>query len=163
MRNSDYARQYKDPRWQRKRLEIMQRDCFACVECGDKKSTLNVHHIRYLKDVPVWAHPPWLLVTLCESCHEAIHDGEPSTGERLYHVARSVGMTHDDFEWLEHAFFQCVYTHEGRLTSEQWTFALNAFLDAVETFTPCDKRQPDVRECCERHTDRVYPPWAKGG
>ena len=29
---SDYVEKLKDPRWQRKRLEIMQRDGFRCRE-----------------------------------------------------------------------------------------------------------------------------------
>lgn len=42
-----YYEMLKDPRWQKKRLEIMERDEFACRDCGDKESTLNVHHTYY--------------------------------------------------------------------------------------------------------------------
>lgn len=56
-----YKEKLKDPRWQKKRLEIFDRDGWKCVECGDKDSTLNVHHIFYLsgldKNSPKKARP----------------------------------------------------------------------------------------------------------
>ena len=64
------ANKYDDPRWQRKRLEIMQRDGFACVSCGDSSSTLHVHHKRYQGEL--WESPSDDLQTLCETCHSAI-------------------------------------------------------------------------------------------
>lgn len=61
---------YRDPRWQKLRLEVMQRDGFACQACGSVDKTLNVHHLVYCKGKPVWEHPEIYLVTLCEDCHE---------------------------------------------------------------------------------------------
>ena len=63
-----YQNKLTDPRWQKLRLKVMQRDEFCCAACGDDKNTLHVHHRTY--------HPePWLapfdeLVTLCKTCHE---------------------------------------------------------------------------------------------
>jgi 5-methylcytosine-specific restriction endonuclease McrA len=70
-----YSEKLRDPRWQKKRLEILNRDEFTCTICGDDKSTLHVHHNAY-------AGEPWeadnnLLTTLCENCHfvvENVHD-----------------------------------------------------------------------------------------
>ena len=59
---------YKHPNWQRKRLEILSRDDFTCVACGDKESTLHVHHIAY-DSGEVWDVPNEYLQTLCEKCH----------------------------------------------------------------------------------------------
>jgi len=79
----NYAAERLDPRWQKKRLEIMQRDEFKCTECGDEKSTLNVHHRYYVKNRDVWDYPAFSLVTLCEGCHSTAHtklaDDEEST------------------------------------------------------------------------------------
>lgn len=69
---SNYSKKLRDPRWQKKRLEIMQRDTFACRKCGDTKSELHVHHIHYLKGKELWEVPNESLVTLCRSCHEGI-------------------------------------------------------------------------------------------
>lgn len=59
---------YKHPNWQRKRLEILSRDDFTCVACGDKESTLHVHHIAY-DSGEIWDVPNEYLQTLCEKCH----------------------------------------------------------------------------------------------
>jgi hypothetical protein len=66
---TSYSEKLKDPRWQRKRLEIMQRDEFRCVQCKDAESTLNVHHVYYRRGRDPWDYPNYLLVTLCEDCH----------------------------------------------------------------------------------------------
>lgn len=65
---ASYAEKLKDPRWQKKRLEILNRDQFACLCCGSKIKTLHIHHRYYLKVDP-WDYPNDALDTLCESCH----------------------------------------------------------------------------------------------
>ena len=37
----DYKEQIKSPKWQKRRLEIMQKDNFTCQLCGDTESMLN--------------------------------------------------------------------------------------------------------------------------
>lgn len=66
---SNYAEKLKDPRWQKKRLEIMKIDGFKCRECGDSKSTLHVHHAYYVSGREPWEYPNGTLATLCENCH----------------------------------------------------------------------------------------------
>lgn len=68
-----YSEKLRDPRWQRKRLEIMQRDGFACVKCGNDRKTLNVHHTSYLAGRAPWDYPDSYLETQCEDCHAAEH------------------------------------------------------------------------------------------
>lgn len=63
-----YLNKLKSPLWQKKRLEILNRDKFTCQDCGGVESTLHVHHIAYYKEP--WDCPNELLVTLCEDCHE---------------------------------------------------------------------------------------------
>lgn len=69
-----YAEKLKDPRWQRKRLEIMERDGFACVKCGSKDQTLNVHHGYYEKGKEPWDYKSNTLWTVCQACHEQIQE-----------------------------------------------------------------------------------------
>ena len=64
---------YSDPRWQKLRLQIMDRDQWACCKCGDKGSTLNVHHKIYIGRQP-WDTPPRHLQTLCDGCHFDLGD-----------------------------------------------------------------------------------------
>ncbi len=65
-----YAKKLLDPRWQKKRLEVLQRDNWTCQICLDKKTTLHVHHKRYTKNKNPWEYDLSLLVTLCKDCHE---------------------------------------------------------------------------------------------
>ena len=68
---NDYAKKLQDPRWQRKRLEVMQAAGWTCVICGDKDEELNVHHPAYSA-----YHEPWdytNLQCLCRTCHTIQH------------------------------------------------------------------------------------------
>ena len=64
-----YSERLLDPRWQKKRLEIFERDGFTCVCCGDKEMTLHVHHLYYCKGREPWEYPNFALSTYCKSCH----------------------------------------------------------------------------------------------
>lgn len=66
-----YWEKLKDPRWQRKRLKIMERDQFACTNCGSDSETLNVHHSFYRRGFAPWDYDDAWLTTLCEDCHES--------------------------------------------------------------------------------------------
>ena len=80
---SKFSDQYKDPRWQKKRLQILERDRFTCRLCRDKESTLHVHHTRYEKGRAVWEAKDSVLVTLCTDCHSYAHTARDATGLAL--------------------------------------------------------------------------------
>lgn len=60
----------RDPRWQKVRLHVMEREAFACQYCGDTSTTLNVHHTFYRTGADPWDYPMDSLECLCEPCHE---------------------------------------------------------------------------------------------
>lgn len=68
-----YSDLLRDPRWQRLRLEVMEKADFRCVECGDDKTTLNVHHTYYRKGRMPWEYDWETLRCLCEPCHAKQH------------------------------------------------------------------------------------------
>lgn len=68
-----YSDLLKDPRWQKKRLEILSSDLWRCRECESKDKTLNVHHLYYIKGNAPWDYPNNALITLCENCHQEAH------------------------------------------------------------------------------------------
>lgn len=72
---SKWSSAFRDSRWQRKRLEIMERDGWACLGCGaaGEGVTLNVHHVYYESGRAPWEYPSEALVTWCETCHTAMH------------------------------------------------------------------------------------------
>ena len=73
MTKEQYRQERLDPRWQKKRLEIMQRDEFKCRDCEGEKETLNVHHGYYVKGRKCWNYPSFALETLCRECHQKRH------------------------------------------------------------------------------------------
>lgn len=74
MSKKSYLEKLKDPRWQKKRLEIFERDEWKCFACGNSKETLHIHHTAYIKDKDPWDYDNDMLVTLCERCHKDEHD-----------------------------------------------------------------------------------------
>ena len=68
-----YAEKLRDPRWQRRRLDVMQNAGFACERCNTDAVTLNVHHIVYRRGADPWDYDDDDLACLCEDCHEREH------------------------------------------------------------------------------------------
>jgi hypothetical protein len=97
-----YAEKLQDPRWQKKRLEILERDNWACQNCGFSHVTLHVHHEKYSGNP--WDAESWQLTTLCKDCHlieEYIKNNYSGfhkiTIERTpYRMFAIVGVTLDD-------------------------------------------------------------------
>lgn len=71
-----YAAKLRDPRWQKKRLEALDRAGWVCEMCGDSESTLHVHHKQYLKGREPWEYESDQLASLCATCHKDGH-GSP--------------------------------------------------------------------------------------
>ena len=65
-----YFEKLKDPRWQKKRLVILQRADFTCEWCGEKERTLHVHHGYYERTKDPWDYADDTLRCLCDECHE---------------------------------------------------------------------------------------------
>jgi len=125
-----YSEKLKDPRWQRKRLEIMQRDGFACRGCSSKSETLNVHHTYYAPRMMPWDYPTDSLVTLCESCHNEIT-------YRLAKVQETI-KTPEDAAFAEEFFRLAGGTKtQCAQLALQLCFAMQC---VEESATPCQRR-----------------------
>jgi len=72
MATKTYSDKLKDPRWQKKRLEIMERDKFTCQCCGDTTTELHVHHKKYTAK-NIWDEPNDNLSLICKHCHFIKH------------------------------------------------------------------------------------------
>jgi hypothetical protein len=66
-----YAQKLKDPRWQKRRLHILEQRGWKCERCRDDKTTLHVHHKKY-RGQP-WEALDNDLEVLCEPCHSGKH------------------------------------------------------------------------------------------
>ena len=103
-----YSEKLKDPRWQKKRLEIFQRDNFTCQKCGSTDKTLVVHHFKYTGEP--WDVENENLITVCEICHnviEGIKDCVDTKSESLKIVNynselddKLLGITSENFSVL---------------------------------------------------------------
>jgi hypothetical protein len=118
----NYAQQLRDPRWQRRRLEMLNAAEWKCQECLDGFQTLHVHHKIYHKNAAPWDYGDHELIVLCEFCHEgrhqwksklqlAIGELEQSELERLLGYAQTIAVfgrrspasTKIRLEGIEHA------------------------------------------------------------
>lgn len=85
-----YSEQLKDPRWQKKRLEILEASGWRCEDCGAQDKTLHVHHCHYLKGKEPWEYSRDLLMTLCDQCHEQRASLEGDAKLMLARIMRSI-------------------------------------------------------------------------
>lgn len=128
---SKYKAQYDDPRWQKRRLDILNLRGWKCEHCESEVKTLNVHHAYYVPQREVWRYPNWALKCLCNECHKSVHEENP-------------GVT----PW-EHVFSELF---KGCDPSEQddvidlafelsrWNVTFNAKMGALLSFIHCERK-----------------------
>lgn len=81
---------YKTKKWGNLRSAILRRDGYMCQECkryGKITEGKHIHHIFPLETYPEYATAPWNLITLCQKCHNKMHDRDThelsAEGEKL--------------------------------------------------------------------------------
>ena len=92
----NYSEKLKDPRWQKKRLEILERDEWKCKKCFDSESTLVVHHLKYEQGKEPWECDEKYLITLCQSCHDAEFEVRPEYEKMILSILKEKGFMADD-------------------------------------------------------------------
>ena len=98
-KSPDYQESLKDPRWQRKRLRIMENAEWSCEDCGRRDKELQVHHCHYIRAFRFepWSYPDELLICVCADCHLPRQDRE----EAVY-IAVAKIMRRTPIESLEY-------------------------------------------------------------
>lgn len=99
-KRQQYIDKFKDPRWQKLRLEIFERDGWSCVYCGCKDTTLNAHHMFYRDEedeCEPWDYPNSSLATLCEPCHKAEHESLYLSRKYLINSVSGCGLGLSEF------------------------------------------------------------------
>lgn len=99
-----YAEQLLDPRWQKKRLEVLDYADFACEICGDDESTLHVHHKHYIRGRKVWEYDNEQLVCLCRQCHTNQHDNEEKFHDLIARIELDGPHSRDEVYFLISGF-----------------------------------------------------------
>jgi len=100
---SEYTKKLQDPRWQKRRLEIMQRDNFQCQLCGDTDKMLQIHHVHYCSNNP-WEAENQHLLTVCKDCHEIEQEDIRLATSELTFFLKSNGFTSFDFRKIIEVF-----------------------------------------------------------
>lgn len=120
-----YSDKLKDPRWQKKRLEILERDEWQCQSCYDSEHTLHVHHRRYIPDRDPWDYPNQLLITLCESCHELEMEMLKERSDSLIEQVQEKFFS-DGIESLAAGFNALeIVTHDSHVVADAYGWALS--------------------------------------
>lgn len=69
----DYTRHSKrvtaTRRWQVLRQIVLERDGWACVDCGTKRGRLEIDHVKPVRSNPELAFDPANCATRCSPCH----------------------------------------------------------------------------------------------
>lgn len=125
-----YAEKLKHPLWQRKRLEILNRDGFKCRGCGNGEKTLHVHHLKYTRGRDPWDYPDASLVTLCEVCHETEHEDTQNSRETLLDSLVDRGARSADLYALAVAI-DFSGPNDRQITSSEWASVAGVLNDVL--------------------------------
>lgn len=107
-----YKEKLLDPRWQKKRLEIFNRDNWECKQCGRTDNTLHVHHLSYENKKNPWDVSNKNLKTLCFICHHIITDLNEN-GMVVYEVENRLEKIYSAYCCLNGVFIVYSYILEG--------------------------------------------------
>jgi hypothetical protein len=92
----NYKDQLSHPLWQKKRLEILERDEFKCRYCGDKETQLQVHHFFYKKGLNVWEYDNDNLITVCKHCHTVLTNDQKAKKDLILLTTKKVEYDNDE-------------------------------------------------------------------
>lgn len=146
MANQTYSEKLKNPLWQKKRLEILNRDNFTCVLCSDTETELHVHHKEYK-----WGNKPWEydndnFLTLCKRCHSVIeyfkdYKLTPIISSRFQYAGGENWLISTIFKHDKHGLILAInYYSEKSNTQELVTMIEHSDFKGIDTlFTHAEK------------------------
>ena len=71
--SATYRELLKHPKWQKRRLQMLEAAEWKCARCSNTERTLHVHHECYVNGRKPWEYDDSELRVLCELCHENEH------------------------------------------------------------------------------------------
>ena len=97
----DDSDKLKSRKWQKKRLEILNRDSFMCRHCSvDNDSQLHVHHLYYDDGKAPWDYPNTAYLTLCDKCHKEEHEREEISQKLILRWLKRAGFSNKSVCWI---------------------------------------------------------------
>jgi hypothetical protein len=127
-----YSEKLKDPRWQKLRLEILERDEWSCQACGNAEKTLHVHHTHYVKGFEPWDY--------VDDCHEIESSAISDSKQNLFASLSSLGIylsCHVDFIAASLNHVPPMATDEVKAFADHIN---SLMLDRLDTFVQKDER-----------------------
>ncbi len=70
---STYSDKLDHPKWQKRRLEVLEYARWRCQLCGDTETQLHCHHSYYQRNFEPWEYPEGSIIALCKNCHGIFH------------------------------------------------------------------------------------------
>lgn len=68
-----YREKLADPRWQKRRLEVLEYADWRCQICGNNKEELHCHHSYYERGKEPWQSKKGAIICVCHTCHGKLH------------------------------------------------------------------------------------------
>lgn len=119
-----YSEKLKDPRWQKKRLFILERDEWVCQCCYNDEITLHVHHMKYMGENP-WECDDKFLITLCEHCHEQETQSSKMVASKLHKFLNTLGFLSKDILWEIDKIESIKHNHISGVVLSAWMHTLS--------------------------------------
>jgi hypothetical protein len=126
-----YSEKLKDPRWQKRRLQILQRDEWRCQRCLDDQTTLHVHHRFYERGKEPWDYEDRVLVTLCEECHAEETESSANDERNLLHTLKIGGALSGELDALSESFR---FLHEKQLDEYGWSVLTHHITELMQSW-----------------------------
>lgn len=146
-KKQEYYELLKDPRWQKKRLEILERDNWTCQVCTETTKNLHIHHQYYLNNTLPWEYPNEALQTLCADCHEYETTAINKATYQLLLLLKQKGFCSLDFENLI-SFFE----DKDKDTIQNYIYHAFNSIEVIEKIKECHKEECKAfYETVQRH------------
>lgn len=146
-----YAELLRDPRWQKKRLEVLDKAGWACDICYEDEMELQVHHKRYRWNAKPWEYDSNELRCLCKKCHEeetaawkflkdemmlvgTAAEFAPLIAGFISERRTQTGIVGDKSSWLDSDL-----TRAGRIAAQVERLPLDLLADVVEALESANK------------------------
>lgn len=106
-----YSQKLKDPRWQKIRLQVFERDAWICQGCMSDSNTLHVHHKNYNPGREPWEYELDNFITLCDECHLSEAEQRKESENTLIAALRWTNFLSGDLHAMACDFHAMRQTH----------------------------------------------------
>jgi hypothetical protein len=107
-RTKSYSEKLRDPRWQKRRLEILSAVDFTCRRCNATEKELHVHHLIYRKGANPWEYADQEFAVLCADCHAIVEKAAERFGEEMARVCALLTNPDGIYEQLRGYLSMCL-------------------------------------------------------